>query len=106
MSNANGPARQPDLTIDYGHAEPTARRWWNYTRADVQARLDGILEFLGMVLAMVGGGRRVAFALALLLLAGGLGDCLPMGAATDGPMFMALGGGILGFLLPLPRRST
>jgi hypothetical protein len=106
MSYANDPAtrRSPDLTLEYGHAEPAAARWWNYTRADVQARIDGILEFLGMALAMVGGGRRVAFALALMLLAGGLGDCLPLGNVTDGPTFMAVGGGILGFLLPLPKR--
>ena len=97
--------RQPDVTIDYGHAEPSARRWWNYSRADVQARVDGALEFLGMTLAMIGGGRRLAFALSLMLLAGGLGDCLARGVPTDGPDLMALGGGVLGFLLPLPRRS-
>jgi hypothetical protein len=97
-------SRQPDMTIDYGQAEPTARRWWNYTRADVQARIDGALEFLGIVLAAVGGGRRVAFAIALMLLAGGLGDCLSHGIG-DGPTVMALGGCVLGFLLPVPRRS-
>ena len=97
--------RQPDMTIEYGHAEPTGRRWWNSTRADVQARLDGILEFAGMALAMIGGGRRLAFAVALMLLAGGLGDCLDHGVPTDGPELMALGGGIMGFLLPLPKRS-
>ncbi len=105
MSYANNPsARQPDMTIDYGHAEPAARRWWNHGRADVQARVEGVFHFLGMALAMAGGVRRLAFALALMLLAGGLGDCLPLGLATDGPMFMALGGGLLGFVLPLPRR--
>ena len=106
MSYANDSSRQPDITIDYGRAEPTARRWWNSSRADVQARIDGAFEFAGIVLAAVGGGRRVAFALALMLLAGGLGDCLPLGNVTDGPMFMALGAGILGFVLPLPRRSA
>jgi hypothetical protein len=106
MSYANEPSRQPDMTIDYGRPEPTARRWWNHSRADVQDRIDGILEFLGMALAMIGGGRRLAFALSLMLLAGGLGDCLAHDAEASGPTMMALGGGLLGFILPLPKRST
>lgn len=96
-------SRQPDMTIDYGTAEPRAQRWWNASRADVQERIDGTFEFLGMALALVGGARRVAFALALMLLAGGLGDCLAH-ADTSGPTLMAVGGGVLGFILPLPRR--
>ena len=106
MSLANDRQRQPDVTIDYGHVEPAGRRVWNYTRADVQARLDGAVEFLGMLLAAAGGGRRVAFVVALMLLGGGLGDCLQQNAATGGPGLMALGGGLLGFVLPLPRRSV
>ena len=57
-----------------------------------------------MGLALVGGGRRVAFAVALMLLAGGLGDCLARGVITDGPTVMAVGGGVLGFVLPLPAK--
>ena len=104
MSYTDAAARQPDMTIDYGHSEPAARRWWNVGRADVQARLDGAAEFLGIVLAAIGGPRRLAFAVALTLLAGGLGDCLAHGLPIDGPDVMALGGGLLGFVLPLPRR--
>ncbi len=105
MSRAGDRPRQPDVTIDYGRPDPAGRRAWNHTRADVQLRIDGAIQFLGMAAAWAGGGRRVAFVLSLMLLAGGLGDCLAHGL-SDGPELMAVGGGVLGFLLPLPRRQS
>ncbi len=105
MSIAN--ERTPDLTLDYGRPEPTAvKRWWDRARAEVQDRIDGVLEFAGMLLAAVGGPRRVAMVVAFALLAGGLGDCLQRDPASDGPDVMAVGGALLGCLLPLPRRAS
>ena len=105
MNDADrGTGRTPDLTLDYGHADSKAKRWWDVSRSEVQERIEGVLEFLGMVMAAVGGPRRLAIVVALALLAGGLGDCLVQRAASDGPMLMAVGGGVLGFVLPLPRR--
>ena len=48
--------------------------------------------------------RRVFFAIALALLAGGLGRCLSR-FNEEGPAMMGVGGGVLGLLLPLPDRK-
>ena len=39
--------RTPDLTLDYGRPEPAAKRWWDRARAEVQDRIDGLLEYAG-----------------------------------------------------------
>ena len=94
--------RTTDPTLDYGRAEPTPLL--TRGRADVQARVDGALEFCGMVLAAVGGPRRMAVVAAVALLAGGLGVCLRHDPFNGGAEAMAVGGALLGFVLPLPKR--
>jgi hypothetical protein len=105
-SSAN--TRQPDVTLDYGHGDsplfPTFRRWWTRGRADVQERFDGLYEFIGAILAMLGGIRQVLFAIALSCVLAGLGMSLqPADAFTIGPRWMGVGGFLLGLVIPLKR---
>jgi hypothetical protein len=102
--------RQPDVTLDYGHGDsplfPTFRRWWTRGRADVQERFDGLYEFIGAILAMLGGVRQVLFAIALACVLAGLGMSLqPADAFTTGPRWMGVGGFLLGLVIPLKRGT-
>ncbi len=94
-------------TLNYGSqpsAFPTFRNWWIRSRADVQERMDGFWEFLGMVVAMLGGWRQIMLAVAIASFAGGLGICIEREFYTSGHLWMAMGGFIAGLLIPLKRK--
>ena len=108
MTNASQEqlGRAPDEVLEYGHAEPRRTRLLAQARAVVQERVDGTFEFLGMVLAMVGGGRQLGLSVGLALFAGGLGECLTRYDGQSGPGRMALGGLVLGLVVRLPVKRV
>ena len=78
---------------------------WQRARADGAERIDGAARFVGQMIGLLGGVRQVGFALALTMLAGGLGDCLSAPTAGDaGASWMAVGGLLLGLVVPAPGR--
>ena len=88
--------------IDYGRSDPVGDRSRGFT-AFFRERFDGVLEFIGQLLAALGGPRRVGFAVALACLAGGLGDCI-RGGTGWGVFWMTIGGFWLAFYLPMSRK--
>lgn len=98
-------ARRPDVTLDYGQTSPGYHSWWTRARADVQERVDGLLEFLGAIAYALGGWRQVIFAASLACLAGGLGLSIEDSFYATGHRWMSVGGFLLGLVLPLRKRG-
>jgi len=97
--DAPSPSSPP---IDYGRADPVGDRSRRVT-GFFRERVDGVLEFIGQLLAALGGPRRVGFAVALACLAGGLGECI-RGGTGWGVFWMTIGGFWLAFYLPMSRH--
>jgi hypothetical protein len=87
------PTLEYDSTARYG--------WWARARNDVQERIDGILEFIGAIAFAMGGWRKIFFALSLSFIGYGLGLSLELGNETNGHRWLAVGGFLLGWVLPL-----
>jgi hypothetical protein len=104
-TNTSTETRRPDVTLDYGHEQPRVQSWWTRARADVQERIDGVIEFLGALAYAVGGWRQVWFGVALSAVLGGLGMCFDPWGYTTGPRWMGVGGFILGLVLPIKKRK-
>ncbi len=89
------------VPLDYGHRESWAKKIW----AEILQRVDGFIEFLGLIVFYLGGARRIALALALAFVLGGLGICIEGAIETTGHRWMAWGGLLLGFAIPVPRQK-
>jgi hypothetical protein len=104
------PTPQPDptkpATLNYGRAESMSLPWYRRLWAGIQERVDGIFEFLGLLIYFLGGGRRVALAFGLAYLGWGLGLCVQRDIFTDGPHCMWIGGFLVGLALPGPAKRN
>ena len=88
-------------SLDYGRGDRAgdAWRWW---RAWGTAALESTTRLAQMLVAALGGWRRVFFAFGLACLLGGLGDCLDTFPGGEGAFWMFVGGLLVGFTLRIP----
>ncbi len=89
--------------VDYGRADPTGDRM-RKASGFFRERFDGLLVFLGEIIAMLGGHRRAGFAVTIAALSGGLGECLSHGFSPGGVFWMTAAGFSLGLYLPVPGK--
>ena len=92
--------------IDYGRADPVGDRTRRF-RGFFTERIDGVSQFFGEVIGMLGGTRRAGFCTAIACLTGGLGACLRagrFGGGGWGVFWMTVGGFWLGMYLPLAKK--
>ena len=104
MSKANpivDPAR-PAVPLDYGRSNP-AGEWWRKVCGEINQHFDGVFEFLGMLIGMLGGARQLMWAIGIGLSAYGLGRTLNPGFG-HGPLLIAIGASIIGLIVPAPKR--
>jgi hypothetical protein len=100
-NSATNPAVVP---LEYGRSDRIADATRNL-KAEFWQRVHGVAYFLGVLLGAAGGLRQVAWAIGLTCALGGLGDCLAGHYFTPGPMWMALGGFLIGLAFPLPSAN-
>ena len=100
---AGGAARRdPPLEYGRGHLAGDAWRW---SRAWGSALIENVARLTQMFVAVLGGWRRVTFALGLACLLAGLGDCLADYSHGDGAFWMFVGGLLVGFTVRVPLRG-
>jgi hypothetical protein len=104
MTQSNSDQTTRAVPLDYGTAERASVSWWRRARGEIADRLDGFFEFLGQMLAMIGGVRQGIFAVALAMLAGGTGICMDHGLESSGPGWMCIGGFVAGAIIPINKR--
>jgi len=91
------------VPLDYGHGG-RASDWWRKFSAAFAERAAGAIQFLGMMIGLIGGVRQLVFAIGLAFLAGGLADALSHGH-DDAVIAKSFGGFLIGLVLPVPKRK-
>jgi len=91
--------------LNYGHRD-RAGDTWRWARAWVTALLENIVRLTNMLVAALGGWRRVGFAVGLACLLGGLGDCIGSFSGGDGAFWMFIGGLLIGLTVRVPLRGS
>jgi hypothetical protein len=99
---ASGAEPTPAVPLDYGHGTHAGDVWRRFTAATAE-RMHGAAQFAGMVIAMIGGPRQLAFAVGLMFLAGGVTDA--MSRWGDGVFAACVGGFLVGLAVPVPKRK-
>lgn len=104
MSKANPSAdpSRPAVPLDYGRGNP-AGDWWRKARGEVNEHFDGVFEFIGMLIGMLGGARQLLWAIGIGLCATGLGLALSQGSGK-GHVLIGIGASIIGLIVPAPKR--
>jgi hypothetical protein len=97
-------AAEPGVKLDYAGSQVVPLTWLKRLWAEIAERVDGFLEFIGLVTYYIGGLRRVGLAIGFACLGWGVGICLDPQLLTDGPHWMCVGGFFLGLFLPLPTK--
>jgi hypothetical protein len=87
---------------DYGQGRPLS--WWDRARADVAERIDGTFEFIGQLIALLGGVNQTFLAFGLACLGAGIGTLLEGERATWVPWWFCAAGFAIGVAVPLPKR--
>ncbi len=95
---------QPSVALDYGKPDSMWPAWCRRLWAEIVERVDGTLEFLGLLTYYLGGLRRVVLAIGMACAGWGLGLSLDQNLVTDGPRWMCLGGFLVGLMLPAAAK--
>src|SRR5690349_18080554 len=98
-ASSEEPARV--VPLEYGHGG-RASDWWRRFSAAFAERAVGAIQFLGMMIGLIGGVRQLVFAIGLAFLAGGLADALSHGH-DEAVIAMSFGGFLIGLVLPVPK---
>jgi hypothetical protein len=113
-SAGTNPSIPPDQSkaphLDFGQWKSALLRGWNRFYRFFADRIDGWFEFIGQMIAalasLVGSRRQLALATSLACIFGGLGLAIARGESVWGAFWMALGGFILGAILPVPNKKN
>jgi hypothetical protein len=97
-------AAEPGVKLDYAGPRSESSSGLKRLWAEIAERVDGFLEFIGLITYYIGGLRRVGLAIGFACLAWGVGICLDRELLTDGPHWMCVGGFLVGLFLPLPAK--
>jgi hypothetical protein len=97
-----GVRREPPL--EYGRQDRTGDAW-RRLHAWSAPLVDAVMRLTQIVVAALGGWRRVFFAVGLACLLGGLGDCIGSFSHGDGAFLMFVGGLLIGLTARVPLRG-
>jgi hypothetical protein len=103
MSSANPSSSRP-IPLGYGRAG-RGGNFRSWLSAGVNERVDGVAQFLGMLVGAAGGARQLGLAFGLACVGNGVGLLFDHGFA-NGHTWIAGGAFILGLVLPVPRRRS
>jgi hypothetical protein len=101
---AGAGAARRDPPLEYGRAD-RAGNAWRWARAWGAALGESVTRLTQLFVAVLGGWRRIVFALGLACLLGGLGDCLADYSRGDGAFWMFVGGLLIGLTVRVPLRG-
>jgi hypothetical protein len=96
---------KPAVPLDYGH-EDHVGDFSRRVSAGAAERFDGFFQFIGMIIAMIGGLRQIIFAVGLGLFVEGLGEVIARNPDAVGLHVMAIGAGLIGLCIPLRKSKA
>jgi hypothetical protein len=91
--------------LNYGRGGRAGDRW-RVARAWLGVFFDSVKRLAVLFVEVLGGWRRVFFAIGLGSLLGGIGDCLSGFSRSDGAFWMFIGGLLIGLTVRVPLRGS
>jgi|SRR5690242_10682361 hypothetical protein len=94
---------EPPLEYGRGNRASDAVR---VSRGYLTVFFDQLITLIRTITDALGGTRRVAFAIGLGMLLGGLGDCIAGYSRGQGAFWMFIGGMLIGLTVRVPIKDT